>query len=240
MKKILTLFIITTVFSSVAVLSSFGQVEKNLLERTWIAVESKEEGSNERFWREGFIFNLKDGKGEIIFIGSDSTQSFNYRMDDNLILKNNTVEFGKIRHLSQDSMSVLVEENVVTLFLPTKEYHPKTSIEELNSLLTSNAWNEISRGEKNRIDFFDKRWEWMAENDHGKICILHYKSKNWYYRETERWIVFEYKGQYFLDVSIDQMRGVNVYHIREVDGNRIEAEVFNFLGSYPVTFEAIG
>ena len=216
-------------------ISSFSQVNISLLERSWIAVESRQEGDGWISPIDGAFIYLKEGKGELTFIASDTIQRFNYKVDGNIIYKNDTIQFGKITHLSEDSMTMLIGNNMKTVFLPIKEQKVAASREELLDILMKNAWYQAYSNRKDRIDFFDLGF--FEKDDKFKVCIKHYKDTYWNYRANEKWTLFEYKGSLFLGISEGQF-DLDIYQITEISSSSIKLNIYS-AHPYPLYLEAI-
>ncbi|WP_161622748.1 hypothetical protein [Cesiribacter andamanensis] len=218
------------------VVSSYGQINNKILERTWIAVDSRQEGNGGIFPIDGTLIRFKDGVAEVTFIGSDSVKSLGYKLRKNKIRLSGERPLGVVRHLSQDSLTILIGKHMVTLFKPTLDFKPMTSRGELVSLLTSSAWHQLFDNYKIRIDFLEEGWDF--NEDPFRVGITHLESNHWYYKENERWAVSEFDGKYFISITHNQFDNY-VYQIKKVTSSRIETELFTPTGYQPVTFELI-
>lgn len=214
-----------------------GQINKYLFEKTWVEVGSREEGEEEWFrYSQGDVYSFKGGVGERFMLGIDSTVTFEYKLKNDLILIADTATFGEIRHLSSDSMTVLIEGKRIVLFLPVLDYETRTSGSELTSLLTDRAWYFINGDWKKRYDFLDKGKYYEETRANTVVTQIIVGSKS--LKEREYWAVSEYKGKFFLCVTY-YSHDVFVYQIKNVSESTIETEFYSYKGYYPFTFEAI-
>ena len=76
----LTLHVVLSGALSITTQTANAQIDKTLLERVWVAIDSRPEGDDWISPITGAIIYFRNGNGELTHIGSDSTRSFDYEL----------------------------------------------------------------------------------------------------------------------------------------------------------------
>lgn len=204
------LFIVST--------NSYGQVDLNAINGIWLAVESKPIGPNWISPLDGTILYLEDGHGELSDLKNNHIEQFQYVLENNNIIRDDTIALGKIQSLSAKEMTILVGKSMLTSFRPLKNFNYEIEVKELEKRLIANPWKIISSQQEFRIDFTN---DWWSRYKVFKSSMAHYTDGDSKYRESEKWRIMNYQGIYIIGISFEQFE-LNFYQIINYDDNEIE------------------
>jgi len=156
--------------------------EKSELERSWILVEQIAKPSSKGMYiYRGLLVDFEDDQMTSSYITSKDETKNRYWIEDDFI-KFDTVTFGKIIHLSKDSL--IVEEGINSFdmhFRPLEESSfSKAEKENITQRLIKNSWS-IETQQSNQIFYFDTMvYNWMLEElDDAKCIVYETVKKDW-------------------------------------------------------------
>ena len=236
MRKLsLTKLLITSAFLLFISFASKGQIDLKHLNKTWIAVKSRATKPDWIKPIDGLLLKMENNKGEVTVVGSDSIGHFSYQLDENFTIKSDNRVLGHIKHLSKDSMTLLTNEIMMTVFIPAKAMNVETTKENMHSLLTRSAWYQHMFGNTIRVDFLNSIFR---SDESFKDCITHQEEDNWYYRRNEMWAISSFNNYWFLMITFNQHDYV-IYQIESVNDTGIQAVICSEFGYDPVNFEPI-
>jgi hypothetical protein len=220
MRKLYILVIAILYITNSKALANSTSIDKPLLERAWIAVESRSVGNRPISPIDGFILDFKDGKADITALGRGNVKTINYKLSNRNIITDEGRIIGKIKHLSLDSMDLLIDKDMQVLFLPLKESSKlQTSKDLVIPLLTKYPWYEKRGGQKSRFDFL------IAENIAQNVSIRHYTNKGWTSKEMEQWSFLEYKGWFLIGITTFQTEGFHIYQVKNINESEIKTDL---------------
>ena len=163
------------------------------LERTWVAVESRQVSTDFISPLDGIIFDFSSTELLIRNTFSDSTITHNYRLDSNRIILNDSTA-ASIKHLSVDSLLLEFEGWMLTVFYPLNEL---INVPELSKeTLLNNTWTLEFGDYQESWNFTDIRWE-IFPSDVSQIAVQREG-------DTEKWNVTEFKNFVLLTLTIGQ------------------------------------
>lgn len=163
------------------------------LERTWVAVESRQVSTDFISPLDGTIFDFSSSELIVRSTFSDSTLIHNYRLDNNRIILNDSTS-ALIKHLSIDSLLLEFDEWMLTVFYPLNEL---PTIPELsNETLLNNTWTLDFGDYYENWNFTDIGWE-MFPSDVSKVAVQREG-------DTEKWNVTKFKNFVLLTLTKGQ------------------------------------
>lgn len=216
-----------------------GQIDTQNLQREWIAIECRHATDTAGIYSiEGKLISFDDSQGLSYFFWNDSLIQFNYSIKDSLLVFNDTLIHGKILHLDNDSLLLLVDNaTMITLFLPVEGNPNKISKQQLDTLLTKNTWTKRYWDGEYKIDFID----YNAFSSYVKYCSGIIDNKYDINFRTGYWSTFEHNGFVFLSIYLDpdEYYETGFFHITNFDSSSINAKYLSQLPHDSISFKPI-
>jgi hypothetical protein len=216
-----------------------GQIDTQYLQREWIAIECRHATDTAGIYIiEGKLMSFGDRQGESFFFWNDSLVKFNYLVKDSLIILDDTITHGKILHLNNDSLVLLVDNNtMITKYLPIRGSRYEISKQKLDTLLIKKSWIKEYLDGDFMIDFIDynpfspnvKYCNGILDNKYNVSCT------------SGNWSTFEYDGFVFLSIYInpDEYYKTGFFQITNFDSTRIHTKYLSHLSIDTVTLKSI-
>jgi len=185
------------------------------LERTWVAVESRQVTTDFISPLDGTIFDFNSTTLTVRNTFSDSTITHNYKLENDRITLNDSTS-AVIKHLSSDSLLLEFNDWTLTVFYPLKI--TSTVPELTNELLLDNTWT-LDFGDNQEIwNFTDTKWE-MFPTDISKFAV----QREGY---TEKWNVTLFKNFVILTLTMGQFDNF-IYQVIDVNSDTIRLKPIN-------------
>jgi hypothetical protein len=185
------------------------------LERTWVAVESRQVTTDFISPLDGTIFDFNSTTLTVRNTFSDSTITHNYKLENDRITLNDSTS-AVIKHLSSDSLLLQFDEWMLTVFYPLKIM---STIPELtNEVLLDNTWT-LDFGDYQEIwNFTDIGWE-MFPTDVSKFAVQREG-------DTEKWNVTLFKNFVILTLTMGQFDNF-IYQVIDVNSDTVRLKPIN-------------
>lgn len=185
------------------------------LERTWVAVESRQVTTDFISPIDGTIFNFSSTSLIVRNTFSDSTIIHDYKLENDRITFSNSTS-AVIKHLSSDSLLLEFNDWMLTVFYPLRVI--STVPELTNELLLDNTWT-LDFGDNQEIwNFTDTKWE-MFPTDISKLAVNRE-------RDIEKWNVTLFKDFVILTLTMGQF-DVFIYQIIDVSNDTVRLKPIN-------------
>ncbi len=179
------------------------------LERTWVAVESRQVSTDFISPLDVTIYDFSATKLHIRNTFSDSTITHNYRLENNRIVLNDSTS-ALIKHLSTDSLVLEFNEWMLTVFYPLNQpgIAPKLSPETM----LNNTWILDFGDYQENWNFTDVGWK-MFPSDVSKVAV---KRQG----DTEKWNVTKFKDFVLLTLTSGQFDSF-IYQVVGIENDTV-------------------
>ena len=183
--------------------------EKSNLEKSWILVEQKAKpNSGGMYMLRGLLVDFEDNLMTYSYITAKDETEKKYWIEDNVI-KFDTSTFGKIIHLSKDSLIIEEDTNSFDMhFRPLENFNfSKSEKEDIFQSLFKNSWS-IESVKSNQIFYCDTTVYrgMMSEEENDVRCIV-YETENEYWNgisDYEWWTLKHFDNKLVLGISHHQ------------------------------------
>jgi len=185
------------------------------LERTWIAVESKQVTTDFISPLDGTIFDFRSNDLIIRNTFSDTTITHDYRLENDKVLLNDS-SVAVIKHLSKDSLLLEFNNWMLTVFYPIKFQHPVPELTD--EYLLNNTWTLNFDDRQESWNFTNIEWN-MFQSDESKVAIQREG-------DTEKWNLTVFEDYVLLTLTMGQFDKL-IYQVVEVNGDSIRLRPIN-------------
>lgn len=211
-----------------------GQVDRTQLEKSWVAIESR--GISEYSYSpvDGMLLHFTSSDVTLGRIGGDTTISFAYRLDNSLVMIEDTSEMFRILHLSEDSLTVQIGEDMEVLFLPLIASASPVDIDKLEANLLGRSWYRKEGKWKDRFHFFEPTMQ--KKKAAPSFCLRLQKVRYGYDGAIERWSLSEFHGAILLSLTFSQI-DLNVYQVQKIQREKIKVTHLAQYGKIKTVFE---
>jgi hypothetical protein len=204
-KKVKTKFIILLII----LIQISCKEEKSELERSWILVEQiAKPNSGGMYKLRGLLVDFEDDRMTYSYITAKDETEKKYWIEDNVI-KFDTATFGKIIHLSEDSLIIEEDTNSFEMhFRPLEDFNfSKVEKKDIFQNLIKNSWS-IQTVKSNQVFYCDTMVysSWMSEEENDARCIVYEtRNKDWKgITDYEWWTLKHFNNKLVLGISYHQ------------------------------------